>query len=240
MNRIEQRVAADHAAGPLQQDAQQLVLAAVQRDRPVAAGEFAPLEVQPPWSEASGARRPARCHHRSFGPAPGAPQHGPQARDQFARLEGLDQVVVGAELQAEHAIHKVAARGEHQHWHAGAQTEPLADLQAVAARQHQIEHRRVHPQAGGDFAQKRFAVGKPAHAHAKATQVAVVVDDGDARVAAHWMRIFVLTHANLSPPAHRQCARDSPLRTANGRRRARNGAESCVESNDRMKPAPSH
>jgi hypothetical protein len=90
-----------------------------------------------------------------------------------ARLEGLDQVVVGAELQAEHAIHEFAARGEHQHRHAGAQTEPLADLQAVAARLHQVEHHRVHPRAGGDFAQKRFAVGKPAHAHAKATQVAV-------------------------------------------------------------------
>jgi hypothetical protein len=36
---------------------------------------------------------------------------------QLARLEGLGQVVVGAEFQADHAVHQLAARGEHQHRH---------------------------------------------------------------------------------------------------------------------------
>jgi hypothetical protein len=44
----------------------------------------------------------------------GAAQQRLDARQQLARLEGLGQVVVGADLQAEDAVHRLAAGAEHQ------------------------------------------------------------------------------------------------------------------------------
>jgi hypothetical protein len=38
-------------------------------------------------------------------------------RQQFARVERLGDVVVGAEVQAGHAIGSVALGGDHQDWH---------------------------------------------------------------------------------------------------------------------------
>ena len=43
-----------------------------------------------------------------------AAQDRAQPRQQLARLERLGQIIVGAHLQADHAVHGVAARGQHQ------------------------------------------------------------------------------------------------------------------------------
>ena len=52
--------------------------------------------------------------HRMRG-AVAAPHDGAHARQQFAQLEGLQQVVVGAEVERLDAVVEPVARGEHQH-----------------------------------------------------------------------------------------------------------------------------
>ena len=47
-------------------------------------------------------------------PAVGPPQDGPDPRHQLARAERLRDVVVGAELEAEHAVDLVVPRGDEQ------------------------------------------------------------------------------------------------------------------------------
>ena len=73
-----------------------------------------------------------------------AAQDGADARQQLARLEGLGQVVVGAELEADDAVGVLAERAEHDHRHAR-RREPPAEREAVLARQHQVEHDERRP-----------------------------------------------------------------------------------------------
>jgi hypothetical protein len=68
-----------------------------------------------------------------------AAQHGLQAGHQLARLEGLGQVVVGAEFQAHHAVHHLAARGEHDDGQVAAAPDGAAQLEAVHLGQHHVE-----------------------------------------------------------------------------------------------------
>ena len=42
-----------------------------------------------------------------------AAQHAFQAREQLAQVEGLGQVVVGADFQPDHAVHHLARAGHH-------------------------------------------------------------------------------------------------------------------------------
>ena len=72
-----------------------------------------------------------------------APQNGADARGQFARVEGLRQIIVGAQFQAHDAVHIFAARGQHQHRDFAFLPQPLENLEAVDARQHDIEHHQV-------------------------------------------------------------------------------------------------
>ena len=59
-------------------------------------------------------------------PRAGAAQHGAHAGQQLAQREGLGDVVVGAELEAAHAVDLLAPRGEHDHRHVHAATAELA------------------------------------------------------------------------------------------------------------------
>ena len=73
-----------------------------------------------------------------------APQQRAQAGVELAQRERLDEVVVGAGVEAVDAVVDRVARGEHEHRGAvagGAQ--PAADLEAVDARHHDVEHDRV-------------------------------------------------------------------------------------------------
>ena len=83
-------------------------------------------------------RRAGRLERRA------AAQHGVDAGQQLARVEGLGQVVVGADLEADDAVDVLALGGEHDDRRAvvgGAQAP--ADRQAVLAGQHQVEHDQV-------------------------------------------------------------------------------------------------
>ena len=64
-----------------------------------------------------------------------AAQHARDAREQLHQRERLGHVVVGAELEAAHAIELRAARRKHDHRHparrAFARADPPADLEAI-------------------------------------------------------------------------------------------------------------
>ena len=79
---------------------------------------------------------------RGRGRAP--PQHGLDARHQLHHVERLRQVVVGAQLEAEHAVHHLAARGEHDHRRRDALLAQVAEhVEAVLARQRHVEQHQV-------------------------------------------------------------------------------------------------
>ena len=77
----------------------------------------------------------------------GTAQDGRDAREQLHQRERLGDVVVGAELEAAHAIELGAARREHDHRHAAgraaAAADPPAHLEAVEVGQHDVEHDQV-------------------------------------------------------------------------------------------------
>ena len=79
---------------------------------------------------------------RSAGVA-GAAQHGADARQQFARVERLGHVVVGAEFQADDAVGLLAHRGQHDDRHVGLGAQPAGEVQPALAGQHQVEHHQV-------------------------------------------------------------------------------------------------
>ena len=73
-----------------------------------------------------------------------APHERPQPSGELGEREGLDQVVVGAGIEAAHPVTHPVAGGEHQHRRpalAGAQL--TAHLEAVEQRQHRVQHDRV-------------------------------------------------------------------------------------------------
>ncbi len=102
--------------------------------------------------------------------------HGPHAREQLAKLEGLEQVVVGAQVQAVDAVVEPVARGEHQHRRGiAAFARAPQHLGAVLARQAQVEqHAGVVAVAERALRQLAVAhpVGRPAGALERLLQAA--------------------------------------------------------------------
>ena len=81
-------------------------------------------------------------------------------RAQLAQRERLGDVVVGAELEAEHLVRFAAARGQQQDRRVAVVAAHRAqDLEAARAGQHDVEHQQVE----APFAQQRqrlVAVGR--------------------------------------------------------------------------------
>ena len=66
------------------------------------------------------------------------------ARQQLGHLERLGDVVVGAELEADHLVDHLAARRQHDHRRLDAALAQLAaDVEAAHARQHQVEEQQI-------------------------------------------------------------------------------------------------
>ena len=77
------------------------------------------------------------------------PQQRAHAREQLLVGEGFHEVVVGAAVEAPHAMLGAAERGEHQDRKLGGLAHPAADRDAVRAREHQVEHHQIgHSSAG--------------------------------------------------------------------------------------------
>ena len=81
----------------------------------------------------------------------GAAQDGFHPGDDLARRERLGDVVVGAQLEAEHAVDLGAARGEHDHGHVDAAAAELpADVPAAHPGHHDVEQHEVGCVAQGE------------------------------------------------------------------------------------------
>ena len=88
----------------------------------------------------------------------GAAQQRFHARDQLARAERFGDVIIGAELESDHAIGFFALRRENQNGQAiqaDVLANFLADFQAGKFRQHQIKNQKI----GRRFANLRQAGG---------------------------------------------------------------------------------
>jgi len=104
------------------------------------------------------------------------PAEGAHAREQLLDLEGLDQVVVGAGVEPGDALRGGIARAQHQHRReAAAGARAAQHLEAVQARQPQVEHHQVELGVlqGGERLRAR---AHPFHGVARAGQR--VVDAG--------------------------------------------------------------
>ena len=73
----------------------------------------------------------------------GAPQHRLHPAAELAHRERLGDVVVGAELEAEHLVDLLGPRGEHDDRDRAARPDLAAHLEAVHPREHQVEHDQV-------------------------------------------------------------------------------------------------
>ena len=117
-----------------------------------------------------------------------APQHGVDARDQLARIEGLGEVVVGAHLEPDDAVGLLAPRRQHQDGRrlVPAGPEFAAEDEPVIAGHHQIEDDEIDG-VGLEKAAHLPAVGGSGNAQPVLLEIArdeladlaVVVDDQD-------------------------------------------------------------
>ncbi|CAM2160327.1 hypothetical protein PT2222_70310 [Paraburkholderia tropica] len=71
------------------------------------------------------------------------PQGGTDAREQFAQIEGLGDVVVGAEFEADHLVGGLDERGQHDDARTARGAQTAAQLQPVHARQHHVEQHQL-------------------------------------------------------------------------------------------------
>ena len=91
-----------------------------------------------------------------------APQHGVDARQQFARREWLGDVVVGAAFEARHLVALFGARGEHDDRQLAGfavALERARELEAAGVRKHPVDQQQVG-QLVGDFGAARARIGR--------------------------------------------------------------------------------
>ena len=150
---VEQLLAREHPARMLQEMPQQAEFGRAEMDRLAGARHAVGGEV-----------------HRDIGVAQhvvgrvrlGAPDHRAQPRHQFARAERLDDIVVGAAVEAADAVALLAARRQHDDRQRAGRRRPAdlpAHFEAGDQRQHPVEQHGVGPVLG-DAQQRLLAVGR--------------------------------------------------------------------------------
>jgi len=111
------------------------------------------------------------------------------AQQQFARLERLGQIVVGADLQPPDPVGGMALGGQHQDGDVGGGPDRLGEIEAVLAGHHHVEDQaieidafdertrlgRVRRRGDAESARREIALQQ-------ATQPRIVVDDKEMRV----------------------------------------------------------
>ncbi len=188
---IEELVAVHDALRVLGKGDEQLVLAggevdddAVRRFQPAAAE----VELPSRETEQLGGRNDASRHGRRADTA----QDGAYPGEQFARAEGLGEVVVGAHLEADDAVGLVAHGGQHQYGNRRTGAQLAADFQAAFAGEHEVENQEVdlaggqHLLHGNGIARGRdlIAMFREETGH-QIAYFTVVVDDEETGSFAH-------------------------------------------------------
>jgi hypothetical protein len=116
-----------------------------------------------------------------------SPKHGSNARRQLAGREGLDDVVVGAELQTDNAIDFTRTRRQQDHGYVRGRAQLTKYREAVDTRQHDVEDDE-HRLVAGQNLQRGGTVSRFEHPKAIVRQVTrddlthhwLVVDDQNA------------------------------------------------------------
>jgi hypothetical protein len=135
-----------------------------------------------------------------------APQQGTDPLEQEALGEGLGDVVVGAQAQAQHLVHLVVLGGQEDDRNIGIASQVGQQLHAVHARHLDIQDGQVH-RIARDAAQGLRAVGVGPHLEAfgferhgyRGQYVPVVVDQGDGLLH---NRLPQSTNVSGVPPDH--------------------------------------
>ena len=162
-------------------NAQHLALAIGQANDLVAAAQLAAHDMEDEFAE-------AHRFDRRRGGRPGALEDVADAQREFARLERLGHVIVGADLQPLDADLGFGARGQHQDRDARRRADRLGEVEAALARHHHVEDQEIELQAvqlgarfdrgfgGGDAVALAVKIARQQIANAP-----VVVDDEQMR-----------------------------------------------------------
>jgi hypothetical protein len=133
---------AEHATGEDhrrlgRQGVEQVELDAGERD--LVLGELDPARMGVDRQAAHDPRPALVLARAGVGPA----QHRPDPGDQLARRERLGDVVVGPDLEADHPVDLVVTRREHEDVGVAEGPDATAHLDAVEAREREVEHDQV-------------------------------------------------------------------------------------------------
>src|SRR5260221_11978639 len=149
--KVQQLVPSENALGRGEQDREEIEFCIAERDlTAVGRLEAADIQVELPAAEAVGANS-LGPHLARLGPA--AAQHGPDAREQLARAAGLGEVIVGGDLESDHAVGLVLAAGEDDDRQARLLAELARNLHPVLAGQPQVEEEEIDGLARHDLGQ---------------------------------------------------------------------------------------
>src|SRR5919199_5122224 len=130
---VEQALPRDDDALVAHQVLEQLELALGELDGPPAARDLVSVGIQLEVA-----------HHQGGGAARRTPpQQRSHAGQELLALEGLDQVVVGADVEPLHAIVEPVTGGEHQDGHVVALAKLLGDVDTVQLREAEVEEDEV-------------------------------------------------------------------------------------------------
>ena len=141
---LEQLAARDERAAVLDEVAEQLELQARELDRRAAARDLGAAEVHAHVAEGVGPGRRRRTR-------PPAPEHRLDAGQELHHVERLRQVVVRAELEPQHAVHHLAAGGEHEDRRLHALLAQVAQhVEAAPAGQGHVEQDDVEGAVAGE------------------------------------------------------------------------------------------
>ena len=167
---VEQLPARKHMARVLREMQQQVEFKRREIEHLAVQGDLPPAGGQRQFAVAQHTGRVGRAGLRraqQVGPA----QQGLDARQQLGQRKRLGQVVVGAEFQPQHAVQLGRFGRQHQDGRAAAaRPQRFAQLQAVHARHHQVEHQQVM-RMRAVARQRGQAVGHFRHVIAGAAQV---------------------------------------------------------------------
>ena len=121
-----------------------------------------------------------------------AAQHRLDAGQKLARVEGLAEIIVGAELQTDDSVGLLGHGGEKDDGNFGRVAQMAAERQAVLARHHDVEHDEIEGAAVEQPAQRLGAFGNgdaialPGEIFPhQVAYVAVIVDDRNMRRRIH-------------------------------------------------------
>jgi hypothetical protein len=196
-DRIQNDVAFEDAVRVLKEERQQVVFGWREFERFALAGDHAPFEIDFGIGKTDG----------NVGIRRGTAEDSVDAREKFARTEGFDDIVVGADFEEKDFVHFLADGAEDDQWSLDAGgAELLADLNAAHAGEAEVDEDQI-----GFMDESAFEAGLAVgglqgaktialqHKNHSVTKVLVIVDYEDGAhisegiVSAVWKWVLIFT-----------------------------------------------